>query len=249
MVEKISLFEEVSMNAHPAMKTYLYDGWVLRFANGYTNRANSVSPLYYSTIPVAEKIAFCEEFYTMQELPTVFKLTMASAQDLDRMLEERGYEIVTPTNLMVKCLTHHNITRTEVIISPTITKLWQDNYFRLNGITDSKKTKTAAIIQGNIQNKVFCGMITDNEKVVACGLCVVEREYAGLYDIVVDSSYRRKGYGADICLSLLNAAMNIGAKTAYLQVVVSNTAAMALYQKLGFQDSYQYWYRSKKIQA
>lgn len=90
-------------------------------------------------------------------------------------------------------------------------------------------------------------MLEDNGKIVACGLCVIERGYAGLYDIIVDSSYRNKGYGYDICTSLLNAAIHIGARTAYLQVVANNAAAIALYHKLGFKNNYEYWYRVKNV--
>lgn len=247
MINNIILFEELSMNAHPALKTHVYDGWILRFANGYTNRANSVNPIYKSTISFEEKIAFCEDIYTAQGLPTVFKLTPAAPQDLDSILEKSGYEIVTPTNIMLKNLIPCNMPATKTVICSDINALWQENYFRLNGVNDNLKKQTAVIIQENIQNKVFCGMIADNEKIIACGLCVVERTYAGLYDIVVDSDYRRKGYGYDICFSLLNAAVKHGAKTAYLQVVGNNTAAMALYEKLEFQNSYQYWYRRKML--
>ncbi len=34
--------EELSMNALPSLQTILFDGWVIRFANGYFNRANSM---------------------------------------------------------------------------------------------------------------------------------------------------------------------------------------------------------------
>jgi ribosomal protein S18 acetylase RimI-like enzyme len=47
----------------------------------------------------------------------------------------------------------------------------------------------------------------------------------------------------DIVNSLLYWGSVQGAKFAYLQVEEANTAAVNLYQKLGFKKSYIYWYR------
>ena len=62
MNDDILYIEERSLNAHPAIETQFYDGWVLRFAGGYTKRANSVNPLYVGALPLDEKIAFCEGY-------------------------------------------------------------------------------------------------------------------------------------------------------------------------------------------
>lgn len=234
------------MNAHPSIKTQVFDGWVLRFANGYTNRANSVNPLYPSEIKAEDKINCCEEIYKSQGLATVFKITPLSGKSLDKSLEIKSYEKVTPSNIMIKSLISQDVFDTISVVANGINEVWQENYFRLNGISDGSKIATAKIIQGNILNKMLCASIIENKAVIACGLCVIEREYAGLYDIVVDSNYRGKGLGYDICHSLLNNAAKIGAKTAYLQVVADNTPAVGLYNKLGFVDCYQYWYRVKR---
>lgn len=53
----------------------LYDGWVLRFANGYTKRANSVNPIYFSNEDVSIKIKHCESMYAAHQLKTTFKIT------------------------------------------------------------------------------------------------------------------------------------------------------------------------------
>ena len=243
----INLYEELSMNAHPSLKTQHYDGWVLRFSNGYTNRANSVNPIYPGFIPTPEKVISCEEKYTREGLPVVFKLTDASSTELDAYLHKHGYEKKTPTNLFTaNTFPSHKSTRL-VTVREHIDSAWQDHFFQLNGLTDIDKIKTASAMMENIQSTTLCAQIETDGNVVACGLCVVERGYAGLYDIVVDSAYRQKGFGYDLCSTLLSESTRYGAKSAYLQVVAANTPAIALYEKLGFQQLYQYWYRVKDM--
>ena len=48
--QDIILFEEMASNAHVALNIMQYDGWILKFSEGHTNRANSVSMIYPSTI-------------------------------------------------------------------------------------------------------------------------------------------------------------------------------------------------------
>ena len=105
--------------------------------------------------------------------------------------------------------------------------------------------ETNKIILSHIQNKTLLASIMENDITIACGLGVIERGYIGLFDIVVDENYRGKGLGVDICHSLLNRARAEGVRQAYLQVVADNTPAVALYDKLGFANCYQYWYRVK----
>lgn len=98
----IKTFEELSLNAWPALQTKLYDGWVLRFANGYSKRSNSINPLYHSTLPLEEKIENCENEYQRQGLPVVFKLTDASCpQGIDNELESRNYLRLDETSVRV----------------------------------------------------------------------------------------------------------------------------------------------------
>ncbi len=52
--------EKVSLNSWPALQQILFDGWILRFSEGYTKRANSVNPLFASSMDVEEKVDTCE---------------------------------------------------------------------------------------------------------------------------------------------------------------------------------------------
>ena len=100
MDDQIRLLEEIAANGHAALNTMLYDGWLLRFSEGVTNRANSVSVIRPSQGDPSEKVAHCEACYAKQGLPAVFKLTDNDAE-LSAFLENRGYRIVTPTDVMI----------------------------------------------------------------------------------------------------------------------------------------------------
>lgn len=64
--------EKVSLNSWPALQQILFDGWVLRFSEGYTKRANSVNPLFASSLDVEVKIDTCERLYAERGLPPSF---------------------------------------------------------------------------------------------------------------------------------------------------------------------------------
>jgi ribosomal protein S18 acetylase RimI-like enzyme len=83
--------------------------------------------------------------------------------------------------------------------------------------------------------------------VVAVGLGVLERGYVGLYDIYVDASCRRRGFGGDICTAIMQYGKARGCHTAYLQCLTDNLGARALYDLLGYQETYHYWFRTKSL--
>ena len=253
-------FEKLSFHTHPCLSEETYDGWLLRFAEGYTKRANSVNVVGKSTIAYAEKIKHCEEKYAEYNLPTVFKITPVS-QELDALLEERGYSVVDKTNVMMVDLTKATLpgerrndnqqvfgeTKGEVsvTIEDKFSEVWQYYYFTFNKVSPTS-VPTAKKIQAKITNPVLCATVYVDKKAVACGLGVMEEGYVGLLDIVVKQEYRGCGFGKVLCGTLLEKAKEKGATTGYLQVVDSNAVAKGLYKGLGFEEMYSYWYRVKE---
>jgi len=67
--------EELTLNTSPAVHQSFYDGWVLRASGTDTRRANSVTSLQPSTLPLEEKIAFSEAWYRTHGQPAIFRLT------------------------------------------------------------------------------------------------------------------------------------------------------------------------------
>ncbi|MBE6758674.1 MAG: GNAT family N-acetyltransferase [Ruminococcaceae bacterium] len=243
--ETVRLFEELSFNSHPSLHTEHYDGWLLRYADGYTSRANSVSVIYPSSLDYQEKIEECERRYASGGLPCIFKITDGADERLDRLLEERGYGRFTPTDLMTMDITDRQFERCGCIITDRADEAWLDAYFALEGYTDDKTKATAARMLNMINADTLYCRIEHEGQSIACSSAVIERGYMALLNVVVDEQHRGMGWGRKLCRALLSAAVDKGAHTAYLQVVQSNTAAVKLYEKLGYRKLYSYWYRKK----
>jgi GNAT superfamily N-acetyltransferase len=243
----IRFFEELSLNSWPAIQTHLYDGWILRFANGYTKRSNSVSPLYKSTIELKEKIDFCEYHFMNRSLPVVFKLTNDSTPtDIERELDKRNYTIIDETSVRTLDLKkYYGYKPEDLIIGFHFTNKWCKGFFDCSCLENKMYQKSAKTILETIAGKTIVVSKEINKDIVGCGFGVIERDYIGIYDIVVAKHYRNNGIGKDIMNGILNNALQLGCKTAYLSVFVGNTPAENLYQKLGFREIYKYWYRKK----
>jgi ribosomal protein S18 acetylase RimI-like enzyme len=240
----IRLIEELSINAWPAAQTLLYDGWVLRFANGYTRRANSINPLYPSKLGIGEKIRACEALYRDKNLPVIFKMTAASEPgELDDLLAGLGYQHEALTCVQVLDLDGWDgQAAASAEFSAVETAEWQAAFARMSGIKDSNQAAHQQILQAIHPQKCFAAVRAGN-RVVSCGLGVLQAGYFGLYDIVTDASLRRQGYGETLVRNLLAWAKGQGARAAYLQVMLNNPPALRLYEKVGFREEYRYWYR------
>lgn len=241
----IRYLEELSFNAHPSLQTQYYDGWILRFANGYSSRANSVNVIYPSTIDLKEKIEECEKRYFENNLACIFKVTDENADMLDDLLKDRGYEILTPTDVMILDMTNKEFTLGDCIITENVTNEWLETYFTLEKYTNQSTRDTVTKIRNMIQNDTLYCIIKEDGKNVACASAVIENGYIYIANVIVDEMYRGKGYGRRLCETLLAKAKEIGGHTAYLQVIQTNQIAINLYEKLGFEKTYSYWYRRK----
>lgn len=237
--------EELSMNAWPALQTLCYDGWLLRFAGGFTRRANSIYPLYLSRKDLSQKIRHCEQLYRSQNLPVIFKMTpAASPSNLDAVLADMGYEIEARTSVQILDLTRIIPDSSDgITITGELTEIWLSDVCRLNRVSPEDRLILKEMLTRIIPRKHFISL-SFNGETVACGMGVFENDTMGIFDIVVAEAYRRQGHGRQLIANLLQFARASGVKKAYLQVMTDNIPAIRLYAKLGFQEIYQYWYRA-----
>jgi N-acetylglutamate synthase len=234
--------EEASLNAWPALQQSLVDGWVLRFSRGFTKRANSIVPLYCAQQSAIEKIRYCENLYSRERLKTIFRLTtIVEPESLDALLEQRGYQRIDPTCVLVRDLSAAHFA-THVQFRELTRGDWLEAYARAADMPTAGAQLHAMLLAGIRTDHVFGAIFVDGVA-VACGLAVLERELVGLFDIVTHPSARRRGHARALVESLLGWGRRGGALHAYLQVVEANGPARALYQRLGFERLYEYWYR------
>ena len=133
---------------------------------------------------------------------------------------------------------------TLVLLRDRITDEWITSLFRLNGTTNPTLRRIVPSMFKAIPKETIAAFIEIDGRTVASGLGILDRGHVGLYAIYVDASCRRKNFARSICSAILSEAKKKGAAYAYLQVVADNTAAKHLYQTLGFEDFYTYWFRS-----
>lgn len=241
----IKKIEDMSLNAWPSHKMELYDGWILRFSYFYTHRTNSVEQFGTSSLPLREKIPYCESVYKRLGTPAMFKISPLVSEDFDYVLENRGYEIQHVTNVMSMDLSdaHLDTPYPDVTFSDTIPNRWIEGLFALKNTTNPIHLVVVPSMYRAIPKETICAYIEDQGQIIATGLGILDRDYIGIYAIHVHQDFRGKGYARQICTCLLTEGMKKGAEHAYLQVVEGNTAAEKLYQSLGFEQIYTYWFR------
>ena len=242
--QDIILFEEMASNAHVALNIMQYDGWILKFSEGHTNRANSVSMIYPSTINVNEKIQNCEKIYSEQNLPCVFKLTDGDEQMM-KLLIECGYKEVTPSDVMVREIDDITMPEGDISFYNKPLEEWLCAYFEFEGFSQ----KSQAIYRRMLDKvciKTDYVAIREHGKIIALASSAMERGYLLIQNVVVHPDYRRKGYGKLLCKALMSKGKSDGAKKAWLQVVQTNEGAYKLYDGLGFKKVYTYRYLKKE---
>jgi hypothetical protein len=80
--------EEVCLNAWPALREVFLGGWLLRFSEGFTRRANSANALGAVACIYPSD---CEALYRRLEQPAIFRVLTLLDPSTDEQLARRGY--------------------------------------------------------------------------------------------------------------------------------------------------------------
>jgi len=239
--------DELALNASAAFQSLVYDGWLLGYRRGPTKRLRCVNPFYRSTLPLAQKIERCVQFYASIGLPAIFRLLPFSLPPrLDGLLERKGWGRFDPTRVLRTELDGSiapPLPAVRVVVMPL--PEWE---LKAAPVLDVPPEIVAQDVERARRYPLpQAGAIVELDgQVVACGLVKLEGDHAGLFAVSTAEEFRGRGLGRAIVAALLAEAKSRGARTAYLQVTTANAAAIALYRSFGFVPAYEYWYRARE---
>lgn len=232
--------EIASLKSWPAFKQEMNNGWVSRYAEGFTKRANSVTVLYPNKDLLEPQVARCESSYNRVGLPCIFRLlSFNDNKDIEAILGARGYTGGDHSLVLSQNIEKQKFQPVELDLIPV--DKWLKHYCQMSGTVREIHATHIRMIN-SIAGAYTLAILPKNGHIMSCGLGVVSNGYFGLFDIVTHPEYRNKGYGAELITGLLSWATQNMAHTAYVQVVAENKPAVRLYQKLGYELSYEYHY-------
>ncbi|NHI90274.1 MAG: GNAT family N-acetyltransferase [Candidatus Thorarchaeota archaeon] len=237
--------EQIAFNAWVAEENERFGGWLLRANGGITRRANSVLTIGPPPPPLDDAIEKVISFYKDRNLIPRFQMTEASKPiELDRDLSERGFSVGLQVEVHTAAINHLVQTETalDVLVSNNISDGWMSVYSESSGYDISTMETRKELLKRTTYTKGYA-LARIGRELAGVGFGVVEGKWLGLFNIAVHPSMRGRGVAIAINTALAKWAHNLGARSAYLQVETENLPALKLYEKLGFQYAYAYWYR------
>jgi len=249
---EIAHLERVADEAWPAPVRERLGDWVLRAADGFTNRANSVLPIGDPGRPLEAAVDACEAWYRERGLPPRITTPLPLRRDLDRLLAARGWVAQTPVQVQTATLASvlAAIAPTgphgRLASSPTATvTLREEPSDDLLAVVAGRKGGLPAAARGlltAVRQVRFAEVYAASGRLAAAarGAIVGDGQWLHVGLVEVIEGHRRQGLAQQVTRALAAWAAQLGAGRAVLQVDSENSPALRLYAGLGFATHHRY---------
>lgn len=226
----------------PATENLENSGWLMRAADGVTNRANSVLPLVTNLeagtlTDFPEKLLAAQEFYQKRNLPTIFQVALPTWQVLSEKLRSIGAVETIRGNTMVTDLTSSKQ------IVPAEFEIMQSNQFSTEWLEVHPTPGIEKILSGCAAT--YLAIVKNSQTIATCRIALA-KGWSSITRVYVHQDFRGQGLGKAIVAAALEASFEQGATKALLQVEVSNAVAIGVYESLGFNFHHEYSYLELK---
>jgi len=223
--------ERAHVLAWPALRTAVVHGWLWRSSGGGSQRANSVSTIDFHGADLEAALADVEARYLAYRAPTRFQtFDETSPPLLTAALQARGYRESEPTVTMFKLIENAGPV-TDVEEREHSWADWRECY--LGEITPNRQAVNTRILDRIPRPRAFFGHRRDGE-IVSTALAVVGCGCAVIECVATRADARRQGAAHTVLTAVQSWAARQDANLIGLQVVATNTPALALYRRLGF---------------
>jgi ribosomal protein S18 acetylase RimI-like enzyme len=246
--EPLATMERRASKDWPAEEVEPLGEWLLRWAGGYSRRANSALALGDPGMPLADALRRVEEWYAerglsaiVQTVPTEPVADQVSAEGWTAFSDDVLFQVsgvAAGLRNLDELLPEAREAADRVTIADDVDESWwvadHDPPF---------SDHVRAVLTGPAE--VGLARVEVDGAVVARGrgvLNVGSDVRLGLSTLWTRPDLRGQGLGAGVLRALLEWAAEGGATSSYLQVEAGNTRAVALYERLGFLTHHTYRY-------
>lgn len=234
--------ERAHVHAWPALRAERIDGWLWRSSGGGSQRANSVSTVDFSGGDVNATIDAVEARYGAIGAKVQFQTFNESGPaGLPDALRARGYIAATPTVTMFRPRGGLPVPD-GVEIRDAVWDEWLEVYLEV--ITENRREINQVILRHIPAPKAFFAYRRDG-RFIATALCAVSNGCAVIECVATRMDSRQQGAARGVLAGLLDWAFRQDADWVGLQAVADNTAAIRLYESLGFVAGATNWYWTK----
>ena len=243
--DDIASLERATIDAVAPPGTEEIDGWLVPFDNSTVGRAKSAVPLRHSDINIA-LLQTIETLYAARGLQAAFRVAdVPGLSDVHAELTRLGYQAQQPTLVQVGTVLQMRQARhgEPSSVSATPTPGWAAVYLAegFDPVDGAHRVKALA----RNPHLVF-SCIEEAGQPLAAGAAAFSQGWASIHGMRTVPMSRGRGLASRVLADLAEAATDRALERVFLQVEEGNSAALALYRRVGFITAwrYHYWRRT-----
>lgn len=247
----VAALEHAANDAWPAPVQARLGGWILRAAENWTGRANSALAVGDPDRTLDAAIDAVAEWYAAHGQRPLINAPMPLAAPVNAALDARGWtarpltlvQTATLARVLAEIPPRGDLPPVELADAPG------DDWFAM--VAEHKGTLPAAAVRvlTGVPELVFA-QVRDADGgllAVARGAVTGPGRWLGVSLLQTAPAARRRGIAQQVLGGLAQWAAQHGSTRAYLQVEERNTAAVALYARLGFSTHHTYLTREAPL--
>jgi GNAT superfamily N-acetyltransferase len=238
----VTVIETLAFRAWPAEVEEDASGWMLRCSPGLRARRINSATTPVSCPADVDVIPWIVEWFTQRGAHPLVRVLSVSDPAIDLRLEAERWRFESTTLTVTRDLDSVAEAGPGASIESKPSGAWVEAKRRLTGMSDAGIASwlhRAAAIEG----QAGFASIAEDARVVSIGLGVIDGDRLGVFDLITDPAFRRRGLGRSLVAALERWACALGATRAYLQLEAGNAPAVSLYRDRGYAPRYSYWYR------